>query len=42
MTVTLKDCQKWLGLIIRGRLVTGQASPGGWRRRVEAFFGRVL
>jgi hypothetical protein len=25
-----------------GRLVTGQAAPGGWRQRVEAFLRRVL
>ncbi|XP_035820988.1 protein MAINTENANCE OF MERISTEMS-like [Zea mays] len=42
MTVTLEDCQKILGLIIIGRPVTGQASPGGWRQRVEAFLGRLL
>ncbi|XP_035816184.1 protein MAINTENANCE OF MERISTEMS-like [Zea mays] len=42
MTVTLEDCQKILGLSIMGRPVTGQASPGGWRQRVEAFLGRLL
>jgi hypothetical protein len=42
MTVTLEDCQKILGLSITGRPVTGQASPGGWRQRVEAFLGRLL
>ena len=42
MTVTLEDCQKILGLSIIGRPVTGQASPGGWRQRVEAFLGRLL
>jgi hypothetical protein len=42
MTVTLEDYQKILGLSILGRLVTGQAAPGGWRQRVEAFLGRLL
>jgi hypothetical protein len=42
MTVTLEDCQKILGLSITGHPVTGQASPGGWRQRVEAFLGRLL
>jgi hypothetical protein len=28
MTETLEDCQKILGLNIRGRTVTGQAAPG--------------
>jgi hypothetical protein len=42
MTRTLEDCQKILGLSIRGRLVTGQATPGGWRLRVEALLGRLL
>jgi hypothetical protein len=40
--VTLEDCQKILGLSIMGRPVTGQAAPGGWRQRVEAFLGRLL
>jgi hypothetical protein len=40
--VTLEDCQKILDLRIMGRPVTGQASPGGWRQRVEAFLGRLL
>ena len=40
--MTLEDCQKILGLSIIGRPVTGQASPGGWRQRVEAFLGRLL
>jgi hypothetical protein len=42
MTVTLEDCQKFLDISIRGRPVTGQAAPGGWRQRVEAFLGRLL
>lgn len=42
MTVTLRDSQKQLGLSIRGRPVTGQAAPGGWRQRVEAFLGREV
>jgi hypothetical protein len=42
MIVTLEDCQKILGLSIIGRPVTGQASPGGWRQRVEAFLGRLF
>jgi hypothetical protein len=40
--VTLEDCQKFLGLSIHGRPVTGQAAPGGWSQRVEAFLQRVL
>jgi hypothetical protein len=34
MTVTLEDCQKFLGLNIHGRPMIGQATPGGWRQRV--------
>jgi hypothetical protein len=39
MTVTLQDCQKMLGLRIRGRAVTGQCRLEGWRAQVEAFLG---
>jgi hypothetical protein len=42
MTVTIEYCQKILVLSIQGRPVTGQATPGGWRQRVEAFLGRLL
>jgi hypothetical protein len=42
MTVTLEDCQKILGLSIMGCSMTGQASPGGWRQRVEAFLRRLV
>jgi hypothetical protein len=42
MTVTLQDCQKMLGLRIRGRAVTGQCRSEGWRARVEAFLGRLV
>lgn len=42
MTVTLEDVQKLLGLSVRGRPVTGQCSPEGWRDRVHAFLGREL
>jgi hypothetical protein len=39
MTVTLQNCQKMLGLRIRGRAVIGQCRSEGWRARVEAFLG---
>jgi hypothetical protein len=42
MTVTLQDCQKMLGLRIRGRAVTGQCRSEGWRARVDAFLGREV
>jgi hypothetical protein len=42
MTVTLQDCQKMLGLRIRGRAVTGQCRSEGWRARMEAFLGREV
>jgi hypothetical protein len=42
MTVTLQDCQKMLGLRIRGRAVTRQCRSEGWRARVEAFLGREV
>jgi hypothetical protein len=42
MTVTLQDCQKMLGLRIRGRAVTGLCRSEGWRARVEAFLGREV
>jgi hypothetical protein len=42
MTVTLQDCQKMLGLRIRGRAVIGQCRSEGWRARVEAFLGREV
>jgi hypothetical protein len=42
MTVTLQDCQKMLGLRVRGRAVTGQCRSEGWRAWVEAFLGRPV
>lgn len=42
MTVTLQDAQKFLGLSVQGRPVTGQVRSDGWRARVEAFLGREL
>jgi hypothetical protein len=42
MTVTLQDCQKLLGLRVRGRAVTGQCRSEGWRARVEAFLRRPV
>jgi hypothetical protein len=42
MTVTLQDCQKMLGLRIRGRAVIGQCRSEGWRARVKAFLGREV
>uniref|UniRef100_K3XQJ4 MULE transposase domain-containing protein n=1 Tax=Setaria italica TaxID=4555 RepID=K3XQJ4_SETIT len=40
MIVTLQDCQKMLGLSIRGNAVTGPCVSEGWRARVAAFLGR--
>ncbi|XP_072150856.1 serine/threonine-protein phosphatase 7 long form homolog [Setaria viridis] len=42
MTVTLQDCQKMLGLSIRGWVVTGSCVSEGWRARVAAFLGREV
>jgi hypothetical protein len=42
MTVTLEDCQKMLGLRIRGRAVTRHIRSDGWIDRVEAFIGREV
>jgi hypothetical protein len=42
MTVTLQDCQKMLGLRVRGRAVIEQCRLEGWRARVEAFLGRPV
>ncbi|XP_034583403.1 protein MAIN-LIKE 1 isoform X2 [Setaria viridis] len=42
MTVTLQDCQKMLGLSIRGHAVTGPCVSEGWRARVAAFLGREV
>jgi hypothetical protein len=42
MIVTLEDAQKFLGLSVRGRPITGQCRPNSWRGRVEAFLGRGL
>uniref|UniRef100_K4A195 SWIM-type domain-containing protein n=1 Tax=Setaria italica TaxID=4555 RepID=K4A195_SETIT len=42
MTVTLQNCQKMLGLSIRGDAVTGPCVSEGWRARVAAFLGREL
>uniref|UniRef100_K4AIE7 Aminotransferase-like plant mobile domain-containing protein n=1 Tax=Setaria italica TaxID=4555 RepID=K4AIE7_SETIT len=42
MTVTLQDCQKMLGLSIRGQPVTGPCVSDGWRARVATFLGREV
>jgi hypothetical protein len=40
MTVTLEDVAMILGLLIRGRLVTGRCDSSAWRDRVTTFLGR--
>lgn len=42
MTVTLEDTQKFTGLSVRGRPVTGHCRSDNWRDRVAAFLGREL
>jgi hypothetical protein len=39
-TVTLEDVAMILGLLIRGRLVTGHVESSTWCERVAAFVGR--
>jgi hypothetical protein len=42
ITVTLQDTQKFLGVRISGRPVTGKCNAAGWRERVQLFLGREL
>jgi hypothetical protein len=40
MTVTLENVATILGLLIRGRPITGRVDSAGWRERVIDFLGR--
>jgi hypothetical protein len=42
MTVILKDMTMILGLLIRGRPVTGRVESATWHERVAAFVGHEV